>query len=105
MRYILAAAYGVEKIKTIGDAYMVAAGIPEPQPDHAIRIAELATRMLETVNDVRMAMRLEQKWAVAFSARTSRGRFYFDARHRVTWPRRASCRVRTKGGTEDATQS
>jgi adenylate cyclase len=51
----LAAAYGVEKIKTIGDAYMVAAGIPEAQPDHAVRIAELATRMLETVNDVAAA--------------------------------------------------
>jgi class 3 adenylate cyclase len=51
----LAAAYGVEKIKTIGDAYMVAAGIPEAQPDHAVRIAELATRMLETVKDVAAA--------------------------------------------------
>jgi hypothetical protein len=101
MRYILAAAYGVEKIKTIGDAYMVAAGIPEPQPDHAIRIAELATRMLETVNDVRMAMRLEQKWTVAFSARTSRGRFWFDARHRVTWPRRESVVISTVWPSED----
>jgi class 3 adenylate cyclase/CheY-like chemotaxis protein len=51
----LAATYGVEKIKTIGDAYMVAAGIPEAQPDHAVRIAELSTRMLETVNDVASA--------------------------------------------------
>ena len=51
----LAAAYGVEKIKTIGDAYMVAAGIPEAQPDHAVRIAELAIRMLETVNDIAAA--------------------------------------------------
>ena len=42
----LAAEHGVEKIKTIGDAYMAAAGIPEPQPDHAIRVAELAPRML-----------------------------------------------------------
>ena len=31
----LAAEHGVEKIKTIGDAYMAAAGIPEPQVDHA----------------------------------------------------------------------
>ena len=31
----LAAEHGVEKIKTIGDAYMVAAGIPEAQSDHA----------------------------------------------------------------------
>src|SRR5690606_3493760 len=30
----LAAEEGVEKIKTIGDCYMAAAGVPEPQPDH-----------------------------------------------------------------------
>src|SRR5207248_1942614 len=30
----LALEHGVEKIKTIGDAYMVAAGVPEPQADH-----------------------------------------------------------------------
>ena len=35
----LAAEHGAEKIKTIGDAYMLAAGIPEAQPDHALRIA------------------------------------------------------------------
>src|SRR5690606_26672407 len=38
---------GVEKIKTIGDAYMVAAGLPRPRPDHAEAIAELALDMLE----------------------------------------------------------
>jgi adenylate cyclase len=41
----LAAAHGVEKIKTIGDAYMVAAGIPLPREDHAEAIAELALQM------------------------------------------------------------
>jgi class 3 adenylate cyclase len=46
----LAAEHGVEKIKTIGDAYMAAAGIPEPQRDHALRIAEFALRMLEAVD-------------------------------------------------------
>jgi adenylate cyclase len=45
----LAADHGVEKIKTIGDAYMVAAGIPDAQADHAERIATLAPRMLESV--------------------------------------------------------
>ena len=45
----LVAEQGVEKIKTIGDAYMVAAGIPEVQLDHAERIATLAPRMLEAV--------------------------------------------------------
>ncbi|HWK95138.1 MAG TPA: adenylate/guanylate cyclase domain-containing protein [Pseudolabrys sp.] len=48
----LAAEAGVEKIKTIGDAYMAAAGIPEPQPDHAQRIARLAPRMMRAVRDV-----------------------------------------------------
>ncbi len=34
--------YGLEKIKTIGDCYMIAAGTPEPYPDHADAIASLA---------------------------------------------------------------
>ncbi|MFA6033416.1 MAG: adenylate/guanylate cyclase domain-containing protein [Myxococcota bacterium] len=33
---------GLEKVKTIGDAYMVAAGVPEPRPDHVEAIAEMA---------------------------------------------------------------
>ncbi len=55
----LAAELGVEKIKTIGDAYMVAAGIPEAQSDHADRIAALAPRMLEAVSAVAEATELE----------------------------------------------
>jgi adenylate cyclase len=51
----LASEAGVEKIKTIGDAYMAAAGIPEPQADHAFRIASLAPRMLRAVRDVAKA--------------------------------------------------
>jgi adenylate cyclase len=42
---VLVAELQVEKIKTIGDAYMVAAGIPIPRDDHADAIAELALRM------------------------------------------------------------
>lgn len=45
----LAESYGVEKIKTIGDAYMAAAGIPVPQEDHAKRAAQLALDMLHAV--------------------------------------------------------
>ncbi|HRD76597.1 MAG TPA: adenylate/guanylate cyclase domain-containing protein [Hyphomicrobiaceae bacterium] len=41
----LAAAHGVEKIKTIGDAYMAAAGVPEPQPEHALRLARFGLAM------------------------------------------------------------
>ena len=36
---------GLEKIKTIGDAYMVASGVPVPRPDHAIAICDLALEM------------------------------------------------------------
>jgi adenylate cyclase len=37
--------YEVEKIKTIGDCYMVAAGVPRPRPDHAHALAGLALEM------------------------------------------------------------
>ena len=42
----LAETLGLEKIKTIGDAYMVAAGLPIPREDHVEAIAEMALAML-----------------------------------------------------------
>jgi class 3 adenylate cyclase len=42
---LLTQKYGWEKIKTIGDAYMVAGGIPTPKSDHAAAIALLALDM------------------------------------------------------------
>ena len=39
--------HGVEKIKTIGDSYMAAAGLPQPCDDHAERIANLAMDIQE----------------------------------------------------------
>jgi class 3 adenylate cyclase len=42
---VLAARHGVEKIKTIGDAYMVAAGLPVPRQDHAEALADMALEM------------------------------------------------------------
>ena len=41
----LAAEHGVEKIKTIGDAYMAAAGVPVGRADHAAAIAAMALAM------------------------------------------------------------
>jgi class 3 adenylate cyclase len=41
----LARRHGLEKIKTIGDAYMVVAGVPEPRADHAEAMAEMALDM------------------------------------------------------------
>ncbi|HET6751506.1 MAG TPA: adenylate/guanylate cyclase domain-containing protein [Actinomycetes bacterium] len=45
----LARQRGLEKIKTIGDAYMVVGGLPEPRPDHAEAVAEMALAMREEV--------------------------------------------------------
>jgi class 3 adenylate cyclase len=45
----LAQHHGLEKIKTIGDAYMVAGGLPDPRPDHAEAVAELALAMRDEV--------------------------------------------------------
>jgi adenylate cyclase len=52
----LAERYGLEKIKTIGDCYMVAAGVPRPRPDHACALALMALDMLDAMrsnHDVR----------------------------------------------------
>ncbi len=46
----LADAYGLEKIKTIGDAYMVAAGVPEPSEDSLSRLAEFAIELRSLIN-------------------------------------------------------
>jgi adenylate cyclase len=49
----LAQRHGVEKIKTIGDAYMVASGIPVARTDHLLALAAMALDMLEAVKSVR----------------------------------------------------
>ncbi len=41
--------HGLEKIKTIGDAYMVVGGLPEPQENHALAIAQMALDMQAAV--------------------------------------------------------
>ena len=47
--------HGVEKIKTIGDAYMVAAGVPRERADHAHVLADLALEMAAVVDHHRRA--------------------------------------------------
>jgi guanylate cyclase len=49
----LAAEYGVEKVKTIGDAYMAVAGAPEPRADHASAAMALARGMLTALAEAR----------------------------------------------------
>jgi guanylate cyclase len=48
----LAERYGLEKIKTIGDCYMVAAGVPTPRPDHARALALMALDMQAAMRSV-----------------------------------------------------
>ncbi len=48
----LAERHGLEKIKTIGDAYMVASGLPEPRADHAQAAVRMAIGMREALEEV-----------------------------------------------------
>lgn len=48
--------HGLEKIKTIGDAYMVASGIPIQRPDHAEAIAEMALDMLAAIKELNVKL-------------------------------------------------
>jgi len=48
----LALQYGIEKIKTIGDAYMAVAGLPEPRDDHPQAIARLALAMRKAISEI-----------------------------------------------------
>ena len=49
--------YGLEKIKTVGDCYMVAAGVPEPRPDHAAALCEFGLRVQELTQEREFAGR------------------------------------------------
>ncbi len=42
--------YGVEKIRTIGDSYMVASGVPRGRPDHAQALAHMALEMRDYIS-------------------------------------------------------
>ncbi len=46
---LIAESYKLEKIKTIGDAYMVVGGLPNPRKDHAAAIANMAIDMLDAI--------------------------------------------------------
>ena len=52
----IAERHGLEKIKTVGDAYMVVGGAPLPRADHAEAVAEMALDMLDAVS------RLSRSW-------------------------------------------
>ena len=53
--------YGIEKIKTIGDAYMCAAGIPSPATDHAERMVGFACALRDVVDQINAQNRAENR--------------------------------------------
>src|SRR5260221_753568 len=63
----LADKYGVEKIKTIGDAYMAVAGLPQPVADHADRLAHMAFDMLSEQDAVaeRVGVQIRMRIGIA----------------------------------------
>jgi adenylate cyclase len=80
----LAESQGLEKIKTIGDAYMVAGGLPTPRPDHAEAIAEMALRMREVAELVAaetghaLAVRIGIDTGPAVAGVIGRSKFSYD---------------------------
>jgi guanylate cyclase len=73
----LAERYGVEKIKTIGDCYMVAAGVPTPRPDHAQALARMALDMLD-VSDLGLELRVGINSGPVVAGVIGRKRFLYD---------------------------
>jgi class 3 adenylate cyclase len=80
----LAERYGLEKIKTIGDAYMVAAGVPDPRPDHATVLARLALDMTASmaagaaVGDLGLELRIGVNSGPVVAGVIGRKRFLYD---------------------------
>jgi class 3 adenylate cyclase len=64
----LAAHYGLEKIKTIGDAYMVAGGLPRQRTDHAEAIAWLAIDILQATRRLRQELDVDLHLRVGISS-------------------------------------
>jgi adenylate cyclase len=80
----LAERYGLEKIKTIGDCYMVAAGVPAPRSDHAHALALMALDMqaaMRSVDEVRqlgLELRIGINSGPVVAGVIGRKRFLYD---------------------------
>jgi ligand-binding sensor domain-containing protein/class 3 adenylate cyclase len=51
--------YNLEKIKTIGDAYMIVGGVPKPLENHAESVADMALEILQTLEILRYTMHID----------------------------------------------
>jgi class 3 adenylate cyclase len=64
----LAQTLGVEKIKTIGDAYLAAAGLPEGRPDHTEAVANMALGMIDHLERINAS--LDTPWQIRIGIHT-----------------------------------
>ena len=74
----LAVQHGCEKIRTIGDAYMVAAGVPTPTQDHAQAISSMALEMLEYARTTPLSFRLGINSGPAVAGVVGTSKFQYD---------------------------
>jgi adenylate cyclase len=76
--------YGLEKIKTIGDEYMVASGIPIPREDHAEALANFALAMRDSLaaynaaKDIDLQMRIGLNSGPVVAGVIGKRRFLYD---------------------------
>jgi class 3 adenylate cyclase len=59
---------GIEKIKTVGDAYMAVCGLPVPVPDHAARMVRMAIRMVHITREHALEHRVSMKLRVGVNS-------------------------------------
>ena len=59
---------GIEKIKTVGDAYMAVCGMPVPVPDHAARMVRMAIRMVHITREHAMEHQVAMKLRVGINS-------------------------------------
>jgi len=80
----LADRYHLEKIKTIGDAYMVVGGLPEPRPDHCEAVVAFAVELLAAVrgyrawNDEALSLRIGINSGPVVAGVIGRKKFIYD---------------------------
>ena len=65
---VRATCYGVEKIKTIGDAYMAVCGLPKPDENHALKIMEFARGIFEDINEFNQTSEIQFKMRVGVNS-------------------------------------
>ncbi|MGK7922646.1 MAG: adenylate/guanylate cyclase domain-containing protein [Trichodesmium sp.] len=76
--------YCLEKIKTIGDAYMVVGGLPKPREDHAEAIAEMALDMQQEIarfnskNKMQLSIRIGINTGPIIAGVIGRKKFIYD---------------------------